>query len=123
MGACGTTKALYLGDCLDEKESRSMAPGNAREQPTRRDESPATARSRANHTRIAPSTRPSPTYAPRRRSGRRYVPRMMREKPWGEKRVLTVVKPAILLRRRLDGMMATSSAMRLLVSKSRVRRE
>ena len=47
---------------------------------------------------------------------------MMREKPSGEKR-LTVVKPAILLRRRLDGMMATSSAMRLLVSKSRVRRE
>ena len=61
-----------------------MAPGNAREQPTRRDESPATARSRANHTRITPSTRPSPTYAPRRRSGRRYVPRMMREKPSGE---------------------------------------
>ena len=69
---------------MDEKESRSMAPGNAREQPTRRDESPATARSRANHTRITPSTRPSPTYAPRRRSGRRYVPRMMREKPSGE---------------------------------------
>ena len=34
----------------------------------------------------------------------------------------TVVKPAILLRRRLDWMMATSSAMRLLVSKSSVRR-
>lgn len=34
-----------------------------------------------------------------------------------------VVKPAILLRRRLEGMMATSSAMRLLVAKSSVRRE
>lgn len=35
---------------------------------------------------------------------------------------LTVVKPAILLRRRLDWMIATSSQMRLLVSKSSVRR-
>ena len=32
--------------------------------------------------------------------------------------LLTVVKPAILLRRRLDWMIATSSQMRLLVSKS-----
>lgn len=36
--------------------------------------------------------------------------------------MLTVVKPAILLRRRLDWMIATSSQMRLLVSKSSVRR-
>lgn len=35
----------------------------------------------------------------------------------------TVVKPAILLRRRFEGMMATSSAMRLLVAKSSVNRE
>jgi len=34
-----------------------------------------------------------------------------------------VVKPAILLRKRLDGMMAMSSAMRLFVAKSSVRRE
>jgi hypothetical protein len=34
----------------------------------------------------------------------------------------TVVKPAILLRRRFDWMMATSSQMRVLVAKSWVRR-